>query len=321
MVFTSIAGEFTRAPLTSISPGAMSSPFVCVTIPRLRPGSDCFFMVFMTPRPLQVLPFRLENHSHLPGQTMPRQRGRTQRGSPWHPRRPRASGSPPGSLSTLSSPLLLPEIAILNPSTAHVPRFECLALIDTRLSPSRCHLTAPSTSMNSIPPPASDITSSKSPTGMPSHGWATRRKAPMSSNSRPDLQWHENFTILYDLVFELRQGVEDLHFWLQLVDGRLSTLLQLLSTYQEASPVTSKEAPSTASDNEKLRKQGATKVVEELARQEVKEAVMAIGKQAHFLLGDAKVIEEPVRQEFKEAVVAIDQQAHISSGDAETILY
>jgi hypothetical protein len=140
----------------------------------------------------------------------------------------------------------------------------------------------------------------------------------MSSHSEPDLQWTENFTILYDLVFELRQGVEDLHFRLQLVDGRLSTLLQLLSTYQEAHPAAPEEAPPTASDNESFRKQGAAEDGEEPARQEVTEAVMAMGKQAQTSSGNAEVVEEPVRQEVKEVVVAIGLQEHILSEDAET---
>jgi hypothetical protein len=129
--------------------------------------------------------------------------------------------------------------------------------------------------------------------GMPSHVRAARNKASTSSNSKPDLQWQENFTILYDLVFELRQGVEDLHFRLQLVDGRISTLLQLLSTFQDASPAypagaASEGAPSSASDDGNLRKQGVAEVVAEPVQQEVMEAVIATGQHVHIPSGDAE---------------------------------
>jgi len=46
----------------------------------------------------------------------------------------------------------------------------------------------------------------------------------------------ESFTILYSLVFELRQGMEDLQFRLQITDGKISTLLQILSSLQDAFP-------------------------------------------------------------------------------------
>jgi hypothetical protein len=82
------------------------------------------------------------------------------------------------------------------------------------------------------------------------------------------LHWQENFAILYDLVFELRQGVEDLHFRLHLVDGRISTLLQLLSTFQDASlayptGAASEGVSSSASDDDNLRKQGVAEVIAE----------------------------------------------------------
>jgi hypothetical protein len=40
--------------------------------------------------------------------------------------------------------------------------------------------------------------------------------------------------ILYGLVFELRQGLDDLQFRLELLDGKTSALLQILSTFQGA---------------------------------------------------------------------------------------
>jgi hypothetical protein len=40
--------------------------------------------------------------------------------------------------------------------------------------------------------------------------------------------------ILHGLVFELRQGLDDLQFRLELLDGKTSVLLQILSTFQGA---------------------------------------------------------------------------------------
>jgi hypothetical protein len=99
--------------------------------------------------------------------------------------------------------------------------------------------------------------------GMSSHVRADRNKASTSSDSKPDLQRKENFTIPYDLVFELCQGMEDLHFRIQLMDGRISTLLQLISTIQDASPsyptgVASKGVPSSAGDDGNVRKQSGS---------------------------------------------------------------
>jgi hypothetical protein len=58
-------------------------------------------------------------------------------------------------------------------------------------------------------------------------------------------------TILYGLVFELRQGVEDLQFRLQATDRKVAVLLQLLSSLHEAFPsdstgATSMEEPCAA---------------------------------------------------------------------------
>jgi hypothetical protein len=152
---------------------------------------------------------------------------------------------------------------------------------------------------------------------MPSHGRppVTRSRCPLTQKrtccgektSPSFTTWSSNS------VREWRTSI----FELQHVDGRLSTLLQLLSTYQEAPPAASEEAPSTASDNESCRQQGAAEDDEEPTRQEVKQAVMATDKQEQIPSGDAEVVKEPVRQEVKEAVV-ISLQVHIPTGDAET---
>jgi hypothetical protein len=44
----------------------------------------------------------------------------------------------------------------------------------------------------------------------------------------------DSLTILQGLVFKLRQGLDDLQFRLEILDGKTSTLLQILSTFQGA---------------------------------------------------------------------------------------
>jgi len=127
---------------------------------------------------------------------------------------------------------------------------------------------------------------------MPSPVRADRNKALSSSDSKLDLQLKENFTILYDLVFKLCQGVEDLHFRIQLMDGRISTLLQLLSTFQDASPsypagAASEGAPSSIGDNGTVKTQSVAKVVAEPIQQEDMEAITATSQHVHTPLGDA----------------------------------
>jgi hypothetical protein len=55
-----------------------------------------------------------------------------------------------------------------------------------------------------------------------------------SSDSILDSQLKESFTILYGLVFELYQGMEDLQFRLHIMDGKISTLLHIISSFQDA---------------------------------------------------------------------------------------
>jgi len=55
-----------------------------------------------------------------------------------------------------------------------------------------------------------------------------------SSNFLLDMQLKESFTILFGLVFELRQGVEDLQFHLHTMDGKVTGLLQIFPSLQDA---------------------------------------------------------------------------------------
>jgi hypothetical protein len=72
--------------------------------------------------------------------------------------------------------------------------------------------------------------------GVPPPARRARNNVNLSSDSILDSQLKESFTILYGLVFELRQGMEDLQFRLQIMDGKISTLLKILSSFQDAFP-------------------------------------------------------------------------------------
>jgi hypothetical protein len=192
---TSMGGALIHAPSTTITNRAMKPPS-CVTA-RLF-GFDSGSAVFMVSR--LFLTFHLGSADFLqkPTHTMPRQRMRPRRGSPWHPRRPRTSSSPSGS-STQA--------------------LECLAVIDA------FDTWWPPSAQHSSPPPA------------PGHGRPrSKLKTPLPNLPR------ESYAILHDLVFELRDGVNDLQFRVQQMEGRLSVLLQLLANPPEASPEDSSDA-------------------------------------------------------------------------------
>ena len=74
----------------------------------------------------------------------------------------------------------------------------------------------------------------------------------------------DTLDIIYGLVFELCQGVEDLHFRLQSTDDKVTTLLQLLASMSEAFPshsdgATSEEMPRTATGEGDAKEQSAEK--------------------------------------------------------------
>jgi hypothetical protein len=119
-------------------------------------------MVLTSPGHPWALCIRLENLVIFRFQTMSRQRGRSQRGSPWHPPRPRASVSPPGSPSMISSLPLRSKLAPLASSTSPISRFDCLAIIESLSGSSSRHLVIP---LNSriINPSHAPVTGSSRP--------------------------------------------------------------------------------------------------------------------------------------------------------------
>jgi hypothetical protein len=151
---------------------------------------------------------------------MPCPRGRSRRGSPWKPRRP--SVSPPNSPSICSSPPLQPE-PFISPSPAPpVSQFHGLEIIPQMLSFSSHPLLAPPL-VEPTPIPVFD--SLRKTRGEPPHPRKPWNSENQSSDSFYDMQLRESLAILYGLVFELRQGVEDLHFRLQAMDGKVAILL------------------------------------------------------------------------------------------------
>jgi len=136
---------------------------------------------------------------------MSRPRGRSRRGSPWKPRRP--SVSPPDSPSICSSPPLEPE-PIISPSPAPpVSQFNCLAIIPRTPSSSSRLLLSPFV-VESAPIPVFD--SLRNSGGEPPPPRKPGNTEYQSSDSFNGAQLRESLAILYRLVFELRQGVEDL---------------------------------------------------------------------------------------------------------------
>jgi hypothetical protein len=97
------------------------------------------------------------------------------------------------------------------------------------------------------------------------------------------------------------------------MDGRLTLLLQLLSTSHEASPAESDEAPSTASERESCKQQGAAEDNEEPGQQKFQQEFMATDRQEQT--PSSKVEADKGRQEAKETA-DISLQVHTPTADA-----
>jgi hypothetical protein len=88
------------------------------------------------------------------------------------------------------------------------------------------------------------------------------------SPERPASLPREHYAILQDLVFELREGVSDLQFRVQQMEGRLSILLQLLAPPSPVAPEHSSQATETPSDSESSQQTASTTETPESERQE-----------------------------------------------------
>jgi hypothetical protein len=115
-----------------------------------------------------------------------------------------------------------------SPSDSSTPGPDCLAVVDT------------SWTLAWRSPPDKHASSPPAP--------RPRRPRPNPKTTSPSpLRGHS--AILQDLVFELREGVNDLQFRVQQMEGKLSTLLQLIANPPPAAPANSSEAHESSSDH------------------------------------------------------------------------
>jgi hypothetical protein len=189
-----------------------------------------------------------------------RLRGKPQRGSPWRPRRP-------SFFSRDTSPSA-PSHHLQEAQPSHTASFNSLDLI-------------PRSPCSSLPLPLA-------PTGMEQHS-TQRSDFPRTLDEEPpplkrdsgssgipsvdattsDLV-KDKLAILYGLVFELRQGIEDLQFRLQMSNDKVALFLHLLSSLHETflstpADATFKKAPDADTANDEAKEsatstqaQGAT---------------------------------------------------------------
>jgi hypothetical protein len=134
-----------------------------------------------------------------------------------------------------------------SPSGSAVSTRDIWAMVDTLWTPAQ---PVRNVKHSSSPPP--------SRTSHPSH----------LSPERPTSLPREHYVILQDLVFELREGVSDLHFRVQQMEGRLSILLQLLATPSPVTPEHSSEASETPSNSESSQQTAATAETSDSERKE-----------------------------------------------------
>jgi hypothetical protein len=115
-----------------------------------------------------------------------------------------------------------------SPSGSSTPGLDIIAVVDTSWTPLR---------------PSHRVKHSPTPPASRHSRHDHNSQAPSTSLPR------EHSVILHDLVFELREGVNDLHFRVQQMEGRLSILLQLLATPPPATPEYSRDTSETSSSH------------------------------------------------------------------------
>jgi hypothetical protein len=114
-----------------------------------------------------------------------------------------------------------------SPSDSSDPGPDCLAIVDT------------SWTLAWHSPPDKHAPSPPAP--------RPRRPRPNPKTTSPP-PLHGHSAILQDLVFELREGVNDLQFRVQQMEGKLSTLLQLIADPPPAVPANSSAAHESSSN-------------------------------------------------------------------------
>ena len=140
---------------------------------------------------------------------MTRPRGRLRRGSPWKPRR--SSITPPDSPSICSSPRLQSEFIS---ASSHVPsnaQFNSMAIIPRSPNSLLQHFQEPPMKPSAPTPVLDPLGNSGCE---PSPYRAPKKVGHHFTDPFDSAQFRDNLDILHNLVFELRQGVADLHFHL-----------------------------------------------------------------------------------------------------------
>jgi hypothetical protein len=180
----------------------------------------------LTSRPHRVL---WTASARRTGWTMTRPRGRPRRGSPWKPRRP--SVSPSDSPSISSSPRLQSGHFSASSHGLTNPQFNCMAMVPRTPSSPQRHLLSPPVNP-SVPTPALDPLGYMGGDEHPHH--ASRGAGPHPHDSFTAAQIRDSLAALNDLVFGIRQGVEDLNYRLQETDAKVELFLRTLSSLQDS---------------------------------------------------------------------------------------
>jgi hypothetical protein len=182
--------------------------------------------------------------------TMTRLWGRPRRGSPWKPRRPSISRSASSSLSS-SSRSQSGHLSFTSRRTMHDHSLSW-ALVPCAVTPPPRQPGDPS-----VPPPHPE----------PDPHQTSRGAGPLPRDSFTPAQLWDSLTALFDLVFGIRQGVEDLNFRLQETDVKVDLFLRTLASLQDSliprqnedSPVQEPNAPQEeAADATRDKDMGAT---------------------------------------------------------------
>jgi hypothetical protein len=142
-----------------------------------------------------------------------RLRGRPRQGSPWRPRRPMAPPSePPPTKETTHLLALVPQ--------SHGSAWRVLHSLSMTEPPGSPFMAPPGTSA----------------TQHPSTSRGQPRENCTPANPLHGEQLKDKISILHGLVFDLRQGVEDLRFRLELNTEKIELFLQLLSSLHAVVP-------------------------------------------------------------------------------------
>jgi hypothetical protein len=171
--------------------------------------------------------------------TMTRLRGRPRRGSPWKPRRPSISRSVSSSLSSSSrshsSRSHSGHLSFTSRRMEHAHSLSWALVPYAATPPPRQPGDPP------MPPPHPE----------PDPHQTSRGAGPLPRDASTPEQLWDSMAALYDLVFGIRQGVEDLNFRLQETDVKVDLFLSTLASLQDSliprqnedSPVQEPSAP------------------------------------------------------------------------------